>query len=38
VGLTGPIAGNPSGLFSGFNSGLLNFGTGIAGLFNLGRL
>ena len=34
-----PIMGFPtSGLASGFNSGLLNMGTGLAGLFNLIRL
>ena len=38
VGITGPIAGHPSGYVSGFESGALNFGTGIAGLFSLAHL
>jgi hypothetical protein len=38
TGVTGAFGGNPSGSLSGFDSGLLNFGTGIAGLFNLARL
>jgi hypothetical protein len=33
-----PYTGQPSGVLSGFNSGLLNMGTGIAGLFNLMRV
>jgi hypothetical protein len=36
-GVTGPIMGNPSGVFSGFSSGFANIGTAIAGVFILGR-
>jgi hypothetical protein len=38
TGVTAPIFGQPSGVHSGYNSGLLNIGTGIAGLFSLARL
>ncbi|RFZ54919.1 hypothetical protein MSS2_02483 [Mycobacterium marinum] len=38
TGVTGPIGQNPSGLVSGFNSGLFNVGTAVSGLFTLTRL
>ncbi len=38
IGVTGPLEASPSGVVGGFNSGLLNIGTGIAGLFTLARL
>jgi hypothetical protein len=38
TGVSGLFAGNPIGVDSGFNSGLGNIGTGIAGVFNLARL
>lgn len=38
VGVTGPIGTFSSGQASGFDSGVLNMGTGVAGWFNLQRL
>lgn len=36
--VTAAIGGQPIGRVSGYDSGFFNFGTGIAGLFGLGRL
>jgi PPE family protein len=36
--VTQAVVGHPIGEYSAFNSGLFNIGSGIAGLFNLGRL
>lgn len=38
-GLPTPASPDPlDGVFSGFNSGLLNFGANLSGIFSLGRL